>query len=136
MNFMANAAMVAPTAIGVVALFMVGLGIYWLFNKQAKLRHIAELRKKLDEMKPTDPEYGAVRALHTSMVIDAQRWGFFKADDASSAHDGSAYIRVVVAETAIDDLSSLHQHVVATIYLNPTDTFPSTPKSTAQKSPD
>jgi len=35
------------------------------------------LKKKLDELKPSDPEYGAVRALYTSMVIDAERWGFF-----------------------------------------------------------
>jgi hypothetical protein len=42
-------------------------------------------------MRPTDPEYGAVPALHTSMAIDAQRWGFFKGDDASSAHDGTAH---------------------------------------------
>jgi uncharacterized membrane protein YgcG len=91
MNFMANAAAVMTTVFGVVALFMVGLGIYWLFNKQARLRQIAELRKKLDEMKPTDPEYGAVRALHTSMVIDAHRWSLFKSDDSSVSDDGSAH---------------------------------------------
>jgi uncharacterized membrane protein YgcG len=90
MNLIANAAAVTTTAIGVVALLALGLGVYWLFNKQARLRHIAELRKKLDEMQPTDPEYGAVRALHTSMVIDAQRWGFFHADAASGGHDGGA----------------------------------------------
>jgi uncharacterized membrane protein YgcG len=91
MNFIASAAAVTTTVIGAVALVMVGLGVYWLFNKQARLRHIAELRKKLDEMQPTDPEYGAVRALHTSMVIDAHRWGLFKSDDSSGAHDGSAH---------------------------------------------
>jgi hypothetical protein len=91
MNIIASTAAVTTTVLGVSALLMVGLGIYWLFNKQARLRHIAELRKKLDEMRPTDPEYGAVRALHTSMVIDAQRWGFFKGDDASRAHDGGAH---------------------------------------------
>ncbi|WP_426530567.1 hypothetical protein [Bradyrhizobium sp. McL0615] len=91
MNFIANAAAVATTAIGVVALLALGLGVYWLFNKQARLRDIAELRKKLDEMQPTDPEYSAVRALHTSMVIDAQRWGFFHSDDVSGCHDSGAH---------------------------------------------
>jgi uncharacterized membrane protein YgcG len=91
MNFIANSAAIAVTVIGVVALLALGLGVYWLFNKQARLRHIAELRKKLDEMQPTDPEYGAVRALHTSMVIDAQRWGFFHSDAASGDHDGVAH---------------------------------------------
>jgi uncharacterized membrane protein YgcG len=91
MNSIANAATVTTTAIGVVALLALGLGVYWLFNKQARLRDIAELRKKLDEMQPTDPEYSAVRALHTSMVIDAQRWGFFHSDAASGGHDGGAH---------------------------------------------
>ncbi len=65
------------TVVCIVGLLSIGLGVYWLFNKQARLRDLAELKKKLDELKPSDPEYGAVRALYTSMVIDAERWGFF-----------------------------------------------------------
>jgi hypothetical protein len=55
------------------------------------LRDLAELSKKLDDLKPSDPEYGAVRALYTSMVIDAQRWGFFHSDSGSSDHSVSAH---------------------------------------------
>lgn len=73
---------------GVAALISIGIGIYWLFNKQARLRAIAELRKKLDHMAPSDPEYGAVRALYTSMVIDADRWGFFHGDSGSGGDGG------------------------------------------------
>jgi hypothetical protein len=62
-------------AVCIVGLLSIGLGAYWLFNKQARSRHLAQLRKKLDELKPSDPEYGAVRALYTSMVIDAERGG-------------------------------------------------------------
>jgi hypothetical protein len=55
------------------------------------LRDLAELRKKLDDLEPSDPEYGAVRALYTSMVIDAERWGFFHSDSGSSDHSGSVH---------------------------------------------
>jgi len=55
------------------------------------------LKKKLDELKPSDPEYGAVRALCTSMVIDAERWGFFNsgpgsADGGSADHSGGDHV--------------------------------------------
>jgi hypothetical protein len=73
-----------------VGLLSVSVGIYWLFNKQARLRGLAELRKKLDELEPSDPEYSGVRALYTSMVIDAERWGFFHSDSVSSGDGGSA----------------------------------------------
>ena len=91
MNFIASSAAVTATVIGVVALLALGFGVYWMFNKQARLRDIAELRKKLNEMRPTDPEYGTVRALYTSMVIDAQRWGFFHSDAASGERNGGAH---------------------------------------------
>jgi uncharacterized membrane protein YgcG len=90
MNFIANAASITTVVFGVVALLAVGLGVYWLFNKQARLRCIAEMRKKLDKLEPTDPEYGPVRALYTSMVIDAHRWGFFHSDAGSDGSSGSA----------------------------------------------
>src|SRR5712671_6424898 len=77
------------TVVCIVGLLSIGLGVYWLFNKQARLRGLAELRKKLDELKPSDPEYGAVRALYTSMVIDAERWGFFHSGSGLGADGGS-----------------------------------------------
>jgi hypothetical protein len=96
MSFLVNAAYVSMIVFGVVALLAVGLGVYWLFNRQARLRDIAKLRSKLDELQPTDPEYGAVRALYTSMVIDAHRWGFFHSDagahgDSGGAHSGDEH---------------------------------------------
>ena len=90
MDMLTRPAAITSTMFGVAALFIVGLGIYWLFNKRARLRHLAELRKKLDELRPADPEYGAVRALYTSMVIDAQRWGFFHSETGSGDGGESA----------------------------------------------
>jgi hypothetical protein len=84
MNMFASPAAITTTVFGIVAMITVSLSIYWLFNKQARLRDLAELRKKLDDLEPSDPEYGAVRALYTSMVIDAERWGFFHSDSGSS----------------------------------------------------
>ena len=67
---------------GIAALVVVCIGIYWLFNKKAKQRQLAELRAKLEQMQSSDPEYGQVRALYTSMMIDAHRWEFFHGSDA------------------------------------------------------
>ena len=69
---------------GIAALVVVGVGIYWQFNKKAKQKQLAELRAKLEQMQPSDPEYGAVRALYTSMMIDAHRWEFFHGSDTAS----------------------------------------------------
>jgi hypothetical protein len=74
MNLIPVAASSTVTMFGVVASIV---GFYWLVNKRARLKHLTELRRKLDELSPSDPEYGAVRALYTSMTIDAERWGFF-----------------------------------------------------------
>ena len=90
-NIFVGPAAITITVFGIVAMIAVGCGIYWLFNKQARLRDLAELRKQLDHLKPSDPEYGAVRALYTSMVIDAERWGFFHSGSGSSDHGGSAH---------------------------------------------
>jgi hypothetical protein len=76
--------------VGLVALLPLGLGSHWLFNKQARLRDLAELRKKLDELRVSDPEYGAVRALYTSMMVDAERWGFVKSGSGSGGDGESA----------------------------------------------
>lgn len=67
---------------GIAALVALGLGICWQVNKKAKQRQLAELRAKLEVMKSSDPEYGQVRALYTSMMIDAHRWDFFHGSDA------------------------------------------------------
>jgi uncharacterized membrane protein YgcG len=89
-KIIAGPAVVWTTVCCLVGLVSIGLGVYWLFNKRARLRDIAELRKKLDQLEVTDPEYGAVRALYTSMVIDAERWGFFHADSGAGGDGGSA----------------------------------------------
>jgi uncharacterized membrane protein YgcG len=88
-KIIAGPATVWTTVVCLVGLVSIGLGVYWFFNKQAVLRELAELRKKLDELEPSDPEYGDVRALYTSMAIDADRWGFFHADSGSGTDGGS-----------------------------------------------
>ena len=90
MTTLTSPATMTDTVFGVAALVTLGVGIYWLFNKRARLRDIAEMRAKLDELEPSDPEYGAVRALYTSMVLDAERWGFFAGESGSGGHGGSA----------------------------------------------
>lgn len=89
-SMLAIPAAVTITVFGIVALVTLGLGMYWLFNKQARLRDIAEMRAKLDELAPSDPEYGAARALYMSMVVDAARWGFFAAESGSGGDSGTA----------------------------------------------
>lgn len=81
-RFVGSPGLLWTALLTIVALLSVGFGTFWLF-KQARLGRLAELRKRLDEMGPADPEYGAVRALYTSMVIDAARWGFFHSDTGS-----------------------------------------------------
>ena len=70
---------------GIAALVVVCVGIYWIVNKKAKQKQLAELRAKLEQMRPSDPEYGQVRALYTSMMIDAHRWDFFHGADAAGS---------------------------------------------------
>jgi hypothetical protein len=93
MNIITNSALIMRAVFGVVGLVIIGLGVYWLFNKQARLRDLAEVRKRLDRLNPTDSEYGAVRALYTSMVLDAERWGLFGVD-------GGHMVTVVALTTA------------------------------------
>src|ERR1700738_5260359 len=83
-------AIVWTAVVCIVGLLSIVLGLFWLFNKQARLKHLAELREKLDELRPSDPEYGDVRALYTSMMIDAERWGFFHSGSGSDGDGGSA----------------------------------------------
>ena len=84
-------ALITSSLFGAIAGLTVCLGIVWLFSKKMRLKHLAELRKKLDELAPVDPEYGQVRALYTSMVIDAQRWGFFAFESGSDADNGNVH---------------------------------------------
>jgi hypothetical protein len=91
MSMLASPATMTVTLFGIVALVTLGMAAYWLFNRRARLRDIAELRRKLDELQPSDPQYGAVRALYTSMVVDAERLGFFPAEFPSGDHGGSAH---------------------------------------------
>jgi hypothetical protein len=97
MNLVENFAAAWTAVLGVVGLVTIGLGIYWLFNRQARLSELAEMRKRLDELQVSDPEYGAARVLYTSMVGDAERWGFFLFDGGGSDghgggdHHGSAH---------------------------------------------
>ena len=86
MNLISVAASSTITMFGIVALLVVGVGFYWLVSKQARLKHLAELRGKLDELSPSDPEYGPVRALYTSMAIDAERWGYFHSSTGTQSH--------------------------------------------------
>jgi hypothetical protein len=90
MSMLASPATMTATLFGIVALFTLGMAIYWLFNRRARLRDIAELRRKLGELKHSDPQYGAARALYTAMVVDAERWGFFPAESESGGHGGGA----------------------------------------------
>jgi hypothetical protein len=91
MSMLATPATMTVTLFGIVALVTLGMAAYWLFSRRARLRDIAELRRKLDELKPSDPGHGAVRALYTSMVVDAERLGFFPVDVPSAGHGGRAH---------------------------------------------
>ena len=91
MNIIAYSAAAMTTVFGIVGLLTIGVGVYWLFNKQAKSRQLAELRKKLDELRPSDPEYNAVRALYISMMIDAGRWDLFHSGSGSDGNSGSVH---------------------------------------------
>lgn len=96
-KIIAGPAAVWTIVVGIACLLSIGPGVYWLFNKQARLRDLARLRKRLDELEPSDPEYGAVRALYTSMVIDADRWGFLhsgpgSADGGSTHHSAGDHV--------------------------------------------
>lgn len=82
MPILNNVATAFTSLYGLAGLTLLGVGIYWLFNKKARQAQLAELRKRLDELQPTDPEYNQVRALYTSMMIDAQRWDFFHHSDS------------------------------------------------------
>lgn len=96
-KILAGPAAIWTILVCLAGLLSVGLGTYWLLNKRARLRDLADLRQRLDELTPADPEYGAVRALYTSMMIDAERWGFFHGsgsdgDGGSADHGGADHV--------------------------------------------
>src|SRR5712664_190081 len=71
-KIIAGPAAVLTTLFCIAGLLSIGLGLYWLFNKQARLRDLAELRKRLDELKPSDPEYGGCQG---TLHVDGDRCG-------------------------------------------------------------
>jgi uncharacterized membrane protein YgcG len=73
---------------GLSALVAFCTGIYWIFNKRARQRQLAELRATYEEMQPTDPQYNQVRALYTAMMIDAHRADFAAASNGSGSGSG------------------------------------------------
>ena len=70
-----------------IGMYVIGLMIYWFFNKKAHARDLAEIRKKLEELKPTDPEYNQARALYASMEIAAEHRELLH----SAAYDGGGH---------------------------------------------
>ena len=76
---------------GIAGLVALSYCIYWLFSKEAKKRQIAELRKRMDEMSPTDPEYNQVRMLYISMMIESTSGVFFNSFDSSPSSDCSSH---------------------------------------------
>ena len=58
MNLVGNFAAAWRALIGVAGLLTIGIGSYWLFNRQARLRELAEMRARLAEVQVSDPEYG------------------------------------------------------------------------------
>ena len=64
---------------------------YWLFNKKAKQRHLAELRARYEELSPTDPDYNSVRSLYMDMMLrslhgDSSHSSYPSSGGVSSGH--------------------------------------------------
>jgi hypothetical protein len=74
--------------LGVAAMLALAVGLYLILSTKARKRRLIALRTKLDEMRPSDPEYGQVRALYTDMAIQARRRDVF---DESNSGDGRAH---------------------------------------------
>ena len=52
-----NLTSIMPLAIGISGLAALGLAAYWVFRKEAKKRHLEELRRIYADMSPTDLQY-------------------------------------------------------------------------------
>jgi hypothetical protein len=46
MNMFASSAAITTTVLGIVGMVTVGLGIYWLFNKQARLERFGRAEQE------------------------------------------------------------------------------------------
>jgi len=71
---------------GIFALILIFFILYWLINKREREKQLSDLRAKLFELQPTDPEYNQARALYISMMIDAHQRDIFYG--SSSGIDG------------------------------------------------
>jgi hypothetical protein len=85
LNFIAHAWI---GLLGVAAMLALAVGLYLILNTKARKRRLVALRAKLDEMKPSDPEYGQVRTLYNDMAIHAHRRDVL---DESNSGDGRAH---------------------------------------------
>jgi hypothetical protein len=74
---------------GIFALILIFFSIFWLINKSLREKQLSDLRAKLLELQPTDPEYNQARALYISMMIDAHQRDIFYG--SSFGIDGSLH---------------------------------------------
>lgn len=70
---------------GIIA---IGFSLYWLFDRKAKLRHLAMLREKLEKLSPTDPEYDIAKALYVSALASTS---LFSSSDSSGLGNGDGF---------------------------------------------
>lgn len=81
------------TLLGVTALFAVGLGLYWVVNRDARRRHIEELRKDWERLAPTDPNYNTARALFIAASLEdswSQHYGAKTVSTSSASSDSGS----------------------------------------------
>ena len=93
MDQVSNILALASTSLyGLVALGLFAVSVYWMFNKKAMQRQMAELRARLDEMQPEHSGNLKAQALATSLVIDAQTRQFLSHDGGGNAdhYDGGS----------------------------------------------
>jgi hypothetical protein len=64
-------------ATGISGMAAIVLAVYWVFKKEAKKRHLEELRRIYESMSPTDPQYNTARALFIAAAIS----------DAATSHN-------------------------------------------------
>lgn len=76
--------------IGISGLVAIGLAAYWVFKKEAKKRHLKELRRLYENMSPTDPQYNTARALFLAASIsDAASDHGYGSEGSSTGGGGS-----------------------------------------------
>ena len=89
-----NPAVIVAALFALGGLSVIALRLYGFFNYKAWKRQVVELRKRMDEMKPTDPEYNDAKALYMSLMNDAKMLDYHFAHDSAegshtSDHSGS-----------------------------------------------